>query len=84
LARNLTPDGETGLGARTGGEIARATRSGIAKDGRPLQWQPMIWDHASTWDEEDVRALIAFVCLLPPLSSAILATRPPAADDCDD
>jgi hypothetical protein len=47
-ARNLTPDRETGLGAWTDDEIARAIRGGIAKGGRPLHWQAMIWDHAST------------------------------------
>jgi len=82
-ARNLTPDRDTGLGAWTDGEIARAMRSGIAKDGRPLHWQAMIWDHASNWDEEDVQALIAFLRALPPLHRAIPTPRPPAADDCE-
>jgi mono/diheme cytochrome c family protein len=82
-ARNLTPDRETGLGAWTDAEIARAIRSGIAKGGRPLHWQAMTWDHASNWDEEDIRALIAFLRVLPPVRRAIPATRPPAADDCE-
>jgi mono/diheme cytochrome c family protein len=82
-ARNLTPDRETGLGAWTDAEIARAIRSGIARDGRPLHWQAMIWDHASNWDEEDVRALIAYLRAMPPMRRMIPATRPPAADDCE-
>lgn len=82
-ARNLTPERETGLGAWTDDEIARAIRSGIARGGRPLHWQVMIWDHASNWDEEDVRALIAFLRVLPPVRRAIPAARPPAADDCE-
>jgi mono/diheme cytochrome c family protein len=81
-ARNLTPDRETGLGAWTDAEIARAIRSGIAKGGRPLHWQAMIWDHASNWDEEDVRALVAFLRVLPPVRRAVPTARPPAADDC--
>jgi mono/diheme cytochrome c family protein len=81
-ARNLTPDRETGLGAWSDDEISRAIRGGIAKGGRPLHWQAMIWDHASNWDEEDVRALIAFLRVLPPVRRAIPATRPPSADDC--
>jgi mono/diheme cytochrome c family protein len=81
-ARNLTPDRETGLGTWSDGEIARALRSGLAKDGRPLHWQAMIWDHASNWDEEDVRAMIAFLRALPPVRHAIPAPRSPAADDC--
>lgn len=81
--RNLTPDRETGLGAWTDPEIARAVRSGIAKGGRPLHWQAMIWDHASNWDEEDVRALIAFLRELPPVRRALPAPRPPSGDDCE-
>ncbi len=81
--RNLTPDPETGLGQWTDDEIARAIRSGIAKDGRPMHWQAMIWDHASNWDEEDVRALIAFLRALPPVRRAIPTPRAPAADDCE-
>ena len=34
-ARNLTPDCETGFGAWTDDEIARAIRGGIAKGGPP-------------------------------------------------
>jgi mono/diheme cytochrome c family protein len=82
-ARNLTSDRETGLGTWTDEEIARAIRSGLAKGGRPLHWQAMTWDHASNWDEEDVRALTAFLRLLPPVRRAIPSTRPPAADDCE-
>ena len=81
--RNLTPDRETGIGAWSDGEIARAMRSGIAKDGRPMHWQAMIWDHASNWDEEDVRALIAFLRALPPVRRTISAPLSPAADDCE-
>jgi mono/diheme cytochrome c family protein len=82
-ARNLTSDRETGLGAWTDDEIARAIRGGIAKGGRPLHWQAMTWDHASNWDEEDMRALVAFLRVLPPVRREIPATRPPAADDCE-
>jgi len=80
--RNLTPDRETGLGAWSDAEIARAIRSGIARDGRVMHWQAMIWDHASNWDEEDVRAMIAFLRALPPLRNATPLPRPPASDDC--
>jgi len=82
-ARNLTANRETGLGAWTDAEIARAIRSGIAKHGRALHWQAMIWDHASNWDEEDVRAMIAFLRVLPPMRRVIPAPRPPAADECE-
>lgn len=81
--RNITPDAETGIGKWTDAQIARAIRSGIAADGRALHWQGMIWDHASNWDEEDVRALIAYLRALPAVQRRVPAPRPPASDDCD-
>ena len=82
-SRNLTPDRETGIGSWTDAEIARAIRSGISRDGRTLHWQGMIWDHSSNWDEEDVRSLIAFLRVLPPVRRPVPPARPPAPDDCD-
>jgi mono/diheme cytochrome c family protein len=81
-ARNITSDRETGIGAWSDAEVARAIRSGIARDGRPLHWQGMTWDLLSNLDEEDVRALIAYLRTLPPVRKAIPAPRPPAPDDC--
>lgn len=40
---NLTSDRDTGLGAWSDAEIARAIRSGVSRDGRPLFWQGMPW-----------------------------------------
>jgi cytochrome c553 len=65
-SRNMTPDRETGIGAWSDREITRAIRSGVTPDGRTLHWQGMIWDHASNWDEADVRALIAYLRAMPP------------------
>ncbi len=81
--RNITPDRETGIGAWTDAAIARAIRSGLTPDGRVLHWQGMIWDHASNWDEEDIRALIAYLRKIPPVRHAIPPTRLPSPDDCE-
>ena len=81
--RNLTPDAATGLGSWSDAEIARAIRSGVSRDGYVLHWQGMIWDHASNWDEEDIRALIAYLHTLPLVKNKIPADRPPAPDDCE-
>jgi mono/diheme cytochrome c family protein len=81
--RNITSDKRTGIGLWSDAQIARAIRSGITADGRALHWQGMIWDHASNWDEEDIRALVSYVRLLPPIEHAIALPRPPADDDCD-
>ena len=80
--RNITSDTKTGIGSWKDEEIIRAIRSGITPDGRVLHWQGMIWDHASNWDEEDLRSIVAYLRLLPPVHRAIPPARPPAPDDC--
>ncbi len=80
--RNITPDRETGIGGWSGAAIARAIRSGITPDGRTLHWQGMIWDHASNWDEEDIRSIVAYLRRIPPVHHAIPSDRPPSPDDC--
>jgi hypothetical protein len=50
--------------------------------GRSLWAQGMIWDHASNWDEEDVRALVAYLRAIPPIRRPIPPASPPAPDDC--
>jgi mono/diheme cytochrome c family protein len=80
--RNITTDPRTGIGAWTDPQIARAIRSGVTPDGRVLHWQGMIWDHESNWDEEDVRSLVAYLRVLPPVVHEIPPSRPPAPDDC--
>ncbi|HEX6383708.1 MAG TPA: c-type cytochrome [Anaerolineae bacterium] len=82
--RNISSDAETGIGNWSDAEIARAIRSGIARDGRWLHWQGMIWDHLSNLDEEDVRALIVYLRTLPPVENEVPTPRPPAPDDCEE
>jgi mono/diheme cytochrome c family protein len=81
--RNITSDPDTGLGQWSDPEIARAIRSGVSRDGYQLHWQGMTWDHASNWDEEDIRALIAYLRAMPPVNNKVPPDRAPAADDCD-
>ncbi len=83
-SRNITSDATTGIGAWSDQEISRAIRSGVAKNGRPLHWQGMIWDHLSNLDEEDVAALIVYLRTLPPVHNAIPTQVPPATNDCDE
>jgi len=81
--RNITSDPDTGLGKWADPEIARAIRSGVSRDGYQLHWQGMTWDHASNWDEEDIRALIVYLRATPPVNNKVPPDRVPAADDCD-
>ncbi len=54
----------------------------MSRDGSPLHWQGMIWDHASNWDEEDLRAIITYLRALPPVVNQIPHDTLPSADDC--
>lgn len=80
--RNLTPDPKAGIGAWSDREVARAIRSGVARDGRPLHWQGMVWDHASNLDEEDVRSIIAYLRTLPPVKREVPPFHHPDGTDC--
>jgi mono/diheme cytochrome c family protein len=80
--RNISSDPDTGVGTWSDAELARAIRSGVSRDGYTLHWQGMVWDHASNWDEDDIRALIVFLRTLPPVRNKVPADRPPAPDDC--
>jgi hypothetical protein len=43
----------------------------------------MTWDQFSNLDEEDLRAVVAYVRLLPPVNRTVPMPRPPAANDCE-
>jgi mono/diheme cytochrome c family protein len=81
--RNITAGPQSGVGAWTDAELARAIRSGVSRDGRQLHWQGMTWDQLSNLEEEDLRAMIAYVRLLPPINRAVPLPRASAADDCE-
>lgn len=65
IARNLTPHA-TGLKGWSDGEIARAIREGVRRDGTPLN-PPMAYDWYRNINEGDMRALIAYLRSLRPL-----------------
>jgi mono/diheme cytochrome c family protein len=81
--RNITAHPQAGVGAWTDAELERAIRSGVSRDGRQLHWQGMTWDQLSNLDEEDLRAIIDYLRLLPPVNRIVPLPRPPAADDCE-
>jgi mono/diheme cytochrome c family protein len=81
--RNITAHRQAGVGDWTDAELERAIRSGVSRDGRQLHWQGMTWDQFSNLDEEDLRAIIAYVRVLPPVARTVPTARPPGADDCE-
>ena len=68
-APNLTPDKETGIGNHTDGEVLRAMREGVAKDGHALFPQMPFQTYAQTLADDDALAIIAYLRTLPPVKN---------------
>lgn len=64
-SHNLTPDKETGIGDWTDGEVIRAMREGIGKDGHALFPQMPYQTYAQTLSDEDSLAIVAYLRTLP-------------------
>jgi mono/diheme cytochrome c family protein len=80
VSNNLTPH-EDGIASTPDATILRAMRSGIGKDGRRMHWQAMSWDILSNWIEEDQRAIIAYLRVLPPVQGRVPPPRGPRPGD---
>jgi mono/diheme cytochrome c family protein len=76
VAPNITPDVETGIGAWTDGEIIRAVREGVSRDGRAL-FPFMPYPYFRSMSDEDVESLVAYIRSLPPVKMQ----RPPTKLD---
>lgn len=73
-ASNLTADLETGLGQWTDGELIRAIREGVSRDGRPLM-AAMPYGFYREMSEEDVEALVVYLRTLPAIRGSLPRTR---------
>ena len=71
MSRNLTPDVETGLGAKTDEQIKRVLRSGVFADGRVFHPFMMPWADFSNMTEEDRHAVVVFLRHLKPVRHRI-------------
>lgn len=69
-APNITPDPETGLGSWTDGEIMRAIREGVNKDGKAL-FPAMPYTEFASLSDNDVRAVVAYLRRLPPVKNKV-------------
>jgi len=67
-ASNITPDKEHGIGTWTDGEIARAIREGVGKDGRTLFPQMPYQTYAETLSDGEVLDIIAYLKTLKPVT----------------
>ncbi len=72
--RNITSDVETGLGAWTDGEILRAVREGVSRNGRAL-FPMMPYQKYAQLADEDAYALVAYLRTLPPVKNAVPPTK---------
>ncbi|MBK6695242.1 MAG: c-type cytochrome [Myxococcales bacterium] len=66
---NLTPDKQFGIGNWTDGEVVRAMREGVSKDGRALFPQMPYLTYAETLSDDDALAIVAYLRTLAPLAS---------------
>lgn len=68
-SHNLTADPETGLGRWSDGEVVRAIREGIGKDGRALFPQMPYKTFAATLSDDDTLAVVAYLRTLPAIAN---------------
>ena len=71
---NITPDAEAGLGRWTDGEILRALREGVDKDGKAL-FPLMPYREYRSLSDEDARSVVAYLRILPAVRNTPPASR---------
>jgi mono/diheme cytochrome c family protein len=77
-AANLTPDNATGIGAWTEEAFIKAMRTGKHLGmGRPIL-PPMPWYGLAALNDEDLKAVFAYLKSLPPVSNEVPMPTPPA------
>jgi mono/diheme cytochrome c family protein len=69
-AANLTPDPETGLGRWTDGEILRAMREGVNREGKAL-FPIMPYGHLRNMSDEDAMAIVAYLRSMKPVRNQV-------------
>jgi mono/diheme cytochrome c family protein len=69
-AQNITPDPETGIGNWTDGEVLRAIREGVDKNGDAL-FPMMPYEHMRNLSDEDAKSVVAYLRTLKPIRHAV-------------
>lgn len=64
-AANITPDRDTGLGSWTDGEIIRAMREGVDREGNAL-FPIMPYGHYRDLSDEDAKSIVAYLRTIQP------------------
>jgi len=71
-AQNLTSDHEFGLGNWTDGEIIRAIREGIDRNGEAL-FPMMPYEHMRSMSDDDVKSVVVYLRTLKPIHKGVPA-----------
>ncbi len=74
VAPNITPDAETGSGAWTDDELARAIREGIGHDGKAL-FPLMPYSEFRYLSDEDLASIIVYIRTLTPIHKKLPKTE---------
>lgn len=74
-ASNLTPDVATGIGAWSDGELVRAIREGLDREGRYIV-PVMPYQFAHGMSDQDAVALVAYMRSLKPVRNAVPPNQP--------
>jgi len=69
-AQNITPDPTTGLGAWTDGEIVRAIREGVDRNGDAL-FPMMPYVHFANLGDEDAKSIVVYLRTLKPIRNQV-------------
>jgi mono/diheme cytochrome c family protein len=74
---NLTPDSATGIGAWTETQFINTIRNGKhLGDGRPIM-PPMPWEFIAQMNDDDLKAIYAFLKSIPPVKNMVHAPLNP-------
>ena len=73
-AQNITPDPDYGLARWTDGEVLRAMREGVDRNGRAI-FPMMPYLGYRTLSDEDARAIVAYLRTLPPIHKSVPPKR---------
>lgn len=73
-APNISPDKETGVGAWSDDELARAIREGVSRDGHAL-FPIMPYTNYRQMSDEDLASIIVYLRSIPPIHKALPKTK---------
>jgi mono/diheme cytochrome c family protein len=76
FSTNITPDPDTGIGRWSEAAFRRAMREGVGRDGRHL-YPAFPYDHFARVNDDDLRALYAFIMTREAVSSRAPANKLP-------